>query len=95
MRWFEKQRMAWLSERQEPFNRKHLMEAFDISQPQASNDIGKFIKLHPGAWAYNARKKQYERVLPKPPTATATKDKPSIRDIAKAHGFDERSKGKY
>ena len=61
MRWFEKQRMEWISKRKAPFNRSDLMKKFDISVPQASKDIQKFLKLYPGIWEYNTSKKQYER----------------------------------
>lgn len=62
MRWAEQQRMEWIAKRSEPFRRKDLMEAFLISVPQASNDIQKFLKLHPGIWKYNTRKRYYERI---------------------------------
>lgn len=52
--------MEWLKNRQEPFNRYDLMDAFDISMPQASKDINKFIVNNPGRLTYNLRKKRYE-----------------------------------
>lgn len=61
-RWFERQRMNWIASRTEPLRRKHLMEAFDISQAQASMDINKFMRLKPNMWRYNLNEKQYERV---------------------------------
>lgn len=60
MRWFEKQRMEWLKNRQEPFNRVDLMAAFDISMPQASNDIQKYLEMFPNTFIYNPKKKRYE-----------------------------------
>ncbi len=60
MRWFERQRMEWLANRKAPFNRADLMKAFDISVPQASNDINKFIDNNPNRLTYNTRKKRYE-----------------------------------
>lgn len=60
MRWFERQRIEWIRERREPFNRSDLMKAFDISTPQASNDIKKYIEMFPSALTYNMKKKRYE-----------------------------------
>lgn len=62
MRYFEQQRIDWIYKRRAPLNRKHLMDKFGISAPQATNDIRKFIKLYPGVWEYNVQKKRYERV---------------------------------
>lgn len=60
MRWFERQRIEWIKNRKEPFNRKDLMDAFDLSQPQASHDIQTYIKMFPMALTYNMNKKRYE-----------------------------------
>lgn len=60
MRWFERQRMEWISKRRAPFNRADLMAAFDISLPQASNDIQTYLKMFPTALSYNMKKKRYE-----------------------------------
>lgn len=61
MRWAERQRMDWIGNRRAPFNRADLMKAFDISTPQASHDIKKFMTLWPGMWEYNPKKKIFER----------------------------------
>ncbi len=60
MRWFERQRIEWISNRRKPFNRKDLMDKFDISLPQASNDIQTYLKMFPSALTYNLKKKRYE-----------------------------------
>lgn len=60
MRWFERQRMKWLSKRRRPFNRADLMKEFDISVPQASKDIQKYMTMFPSALTYNSKLKRYE-----------------------------------
>lgn len=60
MRWFERQRMVWLSTRRKAFNRSDLMKTFGISVPQASKDIQKYIAAFPSAFTYNTKKKIYE-----------------------------------
>jgi len=60
MRWFERQRINWIAKRKAPFNRQDLIDAFDISMPQASNDIQTYIKMFPMALTYNMKKKRYE-----------------------------------
>lgn len=62
MKWAEKQRMEWIGNRRAPFNRGDLMQKFEISTPQASKDIQKFLSLWPNIWQYNFKKKRYERV---------------------------------
>ncbi len=61
MRWFERQRINWISKRKAPFNRQDLMDAFDLSLPQASHDIQTYIKMFPRALTYNMNKKRYEK----------------------------------
>lgn len=39
--------------------RQHLMDAFQISQPQASADLTAFEAEHPGAMVYDKSAKQY------------------------------------
>ncbi len=41
-------------------NRAHLMRKFGVSEPQASHDLQTFMRLNPGAMAYNQSKRQYE-----------------------------------
>lgn len=42
------------------------MEAFGISLPQASEDLGKFDKLHPGSMRYDGTRKCYVATSSKP-----------------------------
>jgi hypothetical protein len=42
-------------------NRVDLQDAFEISTPQASIDLNRFMKMEPKAMAYNATTKRYER----------------------------------
>lgn len=42
------------------FNRRDICEAFDISFPQASLDIKRWLAAHPSAAIYNPRRKRYE-----------------------------------
>jgi len=63
MRWFERQRIAWIAEALAVFgyvNRYHLIRKFGVSQAQASMDLQTFQKHHPGAMAYNKSTKRYE-----------------------------------
>lgn len=60
MRWFERQRMEWISKRRAPFNRADLMKKFQISLPQASNDISKYRAMFPHSLTYNNKLKRYE-----------------------------------
>lgn len=60
MNWAQRQRMEWISKRNAPFNRKHLMDKFDISTPQASNDIQAYLKMFPDSLKYNTKLKRYE-----------------------------------
>lgn len=59
MRWAEKQRIIWLENRAEPFNRQDLIDVFGISIPQASKDIQKFKSMHPDRIKYDFKKKYY------------------------------------
>lgn len=63
MRWFEKQRRAWICDfiaKNGYINRQDIMREFDISLPQASTDLGKLQKEFPELLTYNTRKKRYE-----------------------------------
>ena len=65
MRWFEQHRMEWISETLRVFgfiNREHIEQKFGVSTPQASIDLQKFQRLHPGAVRYNTSAKRYERL---------------------------------
>lgn len=62
MRWFEQQRMDWIAETLRVFgfiNREHLMRKFGISMPQASKDLGRFLRLNPGCMLYDLSAKHY------------------------------------
>lgn len=64
MRYFERERLAWIEETLRVFgfiNRAHLMIKFDISMPQASKDLQTFQKLNPGALHYDTSSKFYRR----------------------------------
>lgn len=63
MRWFERQRMDWITETLRVFgfiNREHLSKKFGISTPQASADLQTYAQLHPGKVRYNLSTKRYE-----------------------------------
>lgn len=62
MKWFPRQRMKLIASRlRHPgwVNRRHLIDKFEISQPQASADLTTYQDLHPGAMTYDVRKKRY------------------------------------
>ncbi len=62
-RWFFKQRQAWIAETIRIFgfiNREHIERKFEISTPQASVDIQRFIDANPGVLTYNKSAKRYE-----------------------------------
>lgn len=61
---FQRQRMEWIDEMLDVYgfiNREHLVRKFEISVPQASNDLTQFQRLYPGTCAYNKQAKRYER----------------------------------
>jgi len=62
MKWFEQTRQEWISETLHIFGfiqRQHLMRKFGISTPQASADLQRFQKDHPGAMEYDSSGKRY------------------------------------
>lgn len=62
MRWFEQYRMDWIAETLRVFgfiNRQHLERKFAVSTPQASTDLNRFQKLHPGAMSYDKSAKRF------------------------------------
>jgi hypothetical protein len=62
-RWFARHRQAWIAEMLFIYgfiNREHLMRKFEISMPQASADVQRFLKEHPGKMQYNPKSKRYE-----------------------------------
>jgi hypothetical protein len=64
MRWYEQQRMAWISEAVDIFgfvNREHIIKKFDVSMPQASHDLKVWQKLNPNKISYDVSKKRYQK----------------------------------
>ncbi len=62
--WFEQHRQAWIAEMVSIYgfiNREHLMRKFQISMPQASNDLQRFLRSHPTGIAYDTSRKCYIR----------------------------------
>lgn len=60
--WFQRHRIAWIEETLRIFgfiNREHLQRKFDISTPQASNDLTIFQRLNPDAVTYDKSAKRY------------------------------------
>ena len=60
--WFETQRLDWIAETLRVFgfiNREHLERKFGISQPQASNDLQRFLRANPDAMTYDLSGKRY------------------------------------
>jgi DeoR/GlpR family transcriptional regulator of sugar metabolism len=63
MRWAEKQRRMWICDfiaKNGQINRADIMREFEISLPQASNDLTKLRKEFPALLIYNTSKKRYE-----------------------------------
>lgn len=61
--WFYNHRQEWIAETVRIFgfiNREHIEKKFNVSTPQASVDIQRFIDAHPGAITYNKSAKRYE-----------------------------------
>lgn len=70
MKWALRQRLDFIRqclERQGQVNRADLVRQFEISRVQASIDLQRFLKLHPGAMTYDASRKAYMRGKPLPP----------------------------
>jgi hypothetical protein len=64
MRYFEAMRMNFITKivtNKGVLNRSDLIERFNISVPQASLDIKKWISLNPNKITYNRSAKRYER----------------------------------
>jgi len=64
-RWFVRYRQAWIAEVLYIFgfiNREHLIRKFEVSMPQASNDLQQFMREQPGRMKYNAKSKRYEAI---------------------------------
>jgi len=60
--WFVNCRQNWIAEMLRVYgfiNREHLMRKFRMSQPQASADLQRFLKVHPDLVAYDLSRKTY------------------------------------
>lgn len=60
--WFLEQRMAWIAETVRIFgfiNRVHIEKKFNVSTPQASNDLKEFQRRNPECIEYDTRGKKY------------------------------------
>lgn len=62
MAWCEEQRQLWIADMLAVYgfiNRDHLQRKFGISQPQASKDLQRFLRTHPGRMRYDLTRKCY------------------------------------
>lgn len=62
MNWCEQQRLRWIADMLHVYgfiNRDHLRRKFRISQPQASKDLQRFMRLKPRAMQYDVNRKAY------------------------------------
>jgi hypothetical protein len=65
MGWCDDQRQAWIAEMLAIYgfiNRVHLHRKFRISTPQASQDLARFARTHPGVMRYDLMRRQYVAV---------------------------------
>lgn len=69
--------------------RRDIMDAFDISKPQASKDIATFIALYPDAVIYDGSAKIYKatQLLPALPPESKTWTEAQIREAAREACF--------
>ena len=61
--WYARHRQLWIAETIAVFgtiNREHLIRKFGISAPQASLDLKRFLKEHPGLIEYSRVTQRYE-----------------------------------
>ena len=64
MNWYAHHRQEWIAEVLYVYgfiNREHLMRKFDVSMPQASMDLRRYMRDNPDSIAYNLTTKRYER----------------------------------
>lgn len=62
MNWYQQHRQEWIAETLRVFgyiNREHLVKKFGISVPQASADLNRYLKDHPGSMRYDTGLKRY------------------------------------
>jgi len=65
MTWAVNYRQNWIADRLAILgfiNRAHLMKNFSISAQQASIDLNRFLREHPGVMAYDKTAKRYVRI---------------------------------
>lgn len=62
MNWAQKKRLEWIDNRINPFNRRDIMNAFNISVAQASIDIKRYIDLNPNTLIYDTMGKEYKNI---------------------------------
>jgi hypothetical protein len=63
--WFANYRQQWIADALDVYgfvNREHLQRKFGISVPQASIDLQRFLRAHPGDVQYDLSRKCYVRV---------------------------------
>jgi len=63
-RWFARHRQEWIAQMLRVYgfiNRGHLERMFEVSTPQASADLQKFMRDRPGLMFYNPNTKRYEQ----------------------------------
>lgn len=63
MSWAHDYRMNWIAEMLRVYgfiNRAHIKRMFGVSEPQASADLGAFMKERPGVMTYNSTSKRFE-----------------------------------
>ena len=61
-KWFIQHRQSFIADCLRVFgqvNRATIVERFDISEPQASMDIQRFLREHPDVMVYDGRVKAY------------------------------------
>jgi hypothetical protein len=64
--------MDWIKETLRVFgfiNREHLMLKFGISRPQASSDLTRYQRAHPGTVEYDTSAKRYVKAVFMPDTS--------------------------
>jgi len=62
MNWFAERRLEWIEETVRIFGFiriAHIQRKFEISRPQASNDLAEFQRRRPGRIVYDKSAKQY------------------------------------
>lgn len=84
--WFIEQRQGFIADHLREFgtiNRQDLMKKFDISKPQASQDLSRFSRENPGFMTYDGKAKTYVGNLD---VATSALSPPQLKVVK---GFGE------